>query len=169
MRHVFVDCLGVDADLPQCSVSATDWLEEVAPNEPSWRSEDTVRLAEVLADHGVDVYDVSSAGIEPRQKIVITEPAYQSKFAVAVKAKIGNKMLVASVGGIKDGHIAQGVMQKGIDLVLVGRQFLRDHQTGWTYGEQLGVAVKLPNQVDWVFAGRGSQGKRNVAESKSKF
>ncbi|KIK11866.1 hypothetical protein PISMIDRAFT_689989, partial [Pisolithus microcarpus 441] len=26
-------------------ISATDWLEESLPNEPSWRSEDTVKLA----------------------------------------------------------------------------------------------------------------------------
>lgn len=136
------------------------------PDEPSWCSEDTVKLAEVLADHGVDVYDVSSAGIEPRQKIVLTEPAYQSRFAVAVKEKMGDKLLVASVGGIKDGHIAQGVLQKGIDLILVGRQFLREHQTVWAFAEQLGIAVKLPNQVDWVFAGRGSQGNKGAKESK---
>ena len=120
----------------------------------------------MLADHGVDVYDVSSGGIDPRQKIVFTEPAYQLKFAVDVKEKVGDKMLVACVGGIKDGGIAQGVMKKGIDLALVGRQFLRDHQTVWAFAEQLGVAVKLPNQVEWVFAGRGSQGKRNAKEGR---
>ena len=42
------------------SVSATEWLEEVLPNEPSWRVEETVKLAGILADHGVDLIDVSS-------------------------------------------------------------------------------------------------------------
>ena len=28
----------------------SEWLEDVLPNEPSWRSEDTVRLAGVLAE-----------------------------------------------------------------------------------------------------------------------
>ncbi|KAH9834734.1 uncharacterized protein C8Q71DRAFT_710940 [Rhodofomes roseus] len=149
-------------------VSATDWLEEVAPNEPSWCCEDTVRLAEILADHGVDVCDVSSGGLDPRQKIVVQESAYQARFAVAVKKRVGGRMLVSSVGGIKHATIAQEVLNRDIDMVLVGRQFLRDHQTVWTFAEQLGVDVKLPNQVAWVFAGRGNQQSKVTKEKESK-
>jgi len=136
-------------------VSATDWLEEVAPDEPSWRCEDAIRLAEVLADHGVDVYDVSSGGLDPRQKITFAEPAYQARFAVAVKEKVGDKIFVASVGGIKHASVAQDVLERGVDLVLVGRQFLRDYQTVWTFAEQLGVEIKLPSQIAWVFPRTG--------------
>ncbi|TFY60882.1 hypothetical protein EVJ58_g4864 [Rhodofomes roseus] len=142
-------------------VSATDWLEKVAPNEASWRSEDTVRLAEVLANHGVDVYDVSSGGLDARQKIEFVEPAYQAPYAEAVKKRVGDRMLVASVGGVTDAHIAQHVLvDMGIDLAAVGRQFLRDHQTVWTFAEQLGVEIKLPNQVGWVYGGRGGVRKK---------
>lgn len=49
-------------------VSATDWLEEEADMD-SWKVEDTVRLAEILADKGVDLLDVSSGGNHPKQKI----------------------------------------------------------------------------------------------------
>ncbi|PCH44436.1 FMN-linked oxidoreductase [Wolfiporia cocos MD-104 SS10] len=148
----------IPADVPlMFRPSATDWLEEVAPDEPSWRCEDTVNLAEILIDHGVDLIDVSSAGLDSRQKIKFIAPAYQAHFAEAVKKRVGDRMLVASVGGIKDGIIAQKVLEKqGIDMVLVGRQFLRDHQSVWTFAEQLGVTVQLPNQANWVFRGRGS-------------
>ncbi|KZT63188.1 FMN-linked oxidoreductase [Daedalea quercina L-15889] len=143
-------------------VSATDWLEKVAPNEPSWCSEDTIRLAEVLTNHGVDVYDVSSAGLDARQQIEFAEPAYQAPYAEAVKKRVGDKMLVASVGGVTDAHIAQHVLvDMGIDIIAVGRQFLRDHQTVWTFAEQLGVEIKLPNQVAWVFGGRGGVHKKS--------
>ena len=49
-------------------ITATDWLEEF-PEIPSWKQEDTVRLAEILADKGVDLLDVSSGGNHSKQKI----------------------------------------------------------------------------------------------------
>ena len=49
-------------------VSATDWLEEEKDME-SWKSEDTVRLAGLLAERGVDLLDVSTGGTHPKQKI----------------------------------------------------------------------------------------------------
>ena len=56
-------------------ISATDWLDKEGIE--SWKVEDTVNLAEILADKGVDLLDVSSGGIDPRQKIK-GGPAYQS-------------------------------------------------------------------------------------------
>ena len=49
-------------------ITATDWLEEF-PEIPSWKVEDTVKLAEILADKGVDLLDVSSGGNHEKQKI----------------------------------------------------------------------------------------------------
>ena len=57
-------------------ISATDWLEHDSSME-SWKVEDTVRLAEILAEKGVDLLDVSSAGNHPSQKIK-TGPGYQA-------------------------------------------------------------------------------------------
>lgn len=58
-------------------ISATDWLENVEGVEESWTVEDTVRLAGILAEKGVDLLDVSSGGLDPRQKIK-GGPAYQA-------------------------------------------------------------------------------------------
>ena len=49
-------------------ISATDWLEAEQDME-SWRVEDTVKLAEILVEKGVDLLDVSSGGLHPKQKI----------------------------------------------------------------------------------------------------
>ncbi len=100
------------------SISATDWLEESLPNEPSWRSEDTVRLAGILAEHGVDLIDVSTGGVHPAQKIK-GGAAYQAPFAEAVKKAHGDKILVGTVGAISDGHTAQSVLDK-VRATLVG-------------------------------------------------
>ena len=57
-------------------VSATDWLE-YDESIDSWKIEDTVRLAEILATKGVDLLDVSSGGLDSRQKIK-SGPGYQA-------------------------------------------------------------------------------------------
>lgn len=49
-------------------ISGTDWLEE-EPDMDSWKVEDTVKLAEMIAPLGVDFLDVSSGGLHPKQKI----------------------------------------------------------------------------------------------------
>ena len=43
-------------------ISATDWLEHL-PDTQSWTLDDTIKLAEVIADLGVDLLDVSSGGV----------------------------------------------------------------------------------------------------------
>ncbi|KAI0366918.1 FMN-linked oxidoreductase [Pilatotrama ljubarskyi] len=141
-------------------ISATDWLEESLPNEPSWRSEDTVRLAGILADHGVDLLDVSSGGLHPQQKIK-QGPAYQAPFAEAVKKAHGDKILVASVGNINDGKTAQGVLDKGqADVVFVGRQFQKNPGTVWAFAEDLGVTLTIAHQIEWGWKGRGKLARK---------
>ncbi|KAI9061968.1 FMN-linked oxidoreductase [Trametes sanguinea] len=135
-------------------VSASEWLEEVFPNEPSWRSEDTVRLAGVLAEHGVDLLDVSSSGNNPAQKIK-TGPAYQAHFAEAVKRAHGDKILVSAVGSINDGQLAQSVLDKGqADVIFVGRMFQKNPGLVWKFADDLGVEIHVAGQIHWGFRGR---------------
>ncbi|KAH9912673.1 FMN-linked oxidoreductase [Epithele typhae] len=141
-------------------VSATDWLEESLANEESWCSEDTVRLAGILAEHGVDLLDVSTGGMSPLQKIK-GGPAYQAGFAEAVKKAHGDKILVSAVGALGDGRVAQGVLDKGqADVIFVGRQFQKNPGLVWTMAEELGVPLTVAHQIEWGFAGRGSVGRK---------
>ncbi|KAF9459666.1 hypothetical protein BDZ94DRAFT_1199180, partial [Collybia nuda] len=139
-------------------ISATDWLEESLPNELSWRSEDTVRIAHILAAHGVDFLDVSTGGNHPSQKIK-GGPAYQAPFAHDVKKSLGStKLIVGSVGAISNGQIAQGVLDKGqADVTIVGRQFIRNPGTVWAFAEELGIQIQLAHQIGWGFKGRGKR------------
>ncbi|KAI0365789.1 FMN-linked oxidoreductase [Pilatotrama ljubarskyi] len=126
--------------------------------EPSWTLEDTIRLSGLVAEHGVDLIDVSSGGLDPRQKIEFVAPAYQAHFAEAVKKAIGDRVLVSAVGGIKTGTLAQEVLSKGqADIIFVGRQFLKDPAAVTTFAEELWIELKLPHQIDWVYNGRGSR------------
>lgn len=135
-------------------ISATDWLDEVAKSDSSapqesWTVADTVRLADELADLGVDVLDVSSGGNHPKQH-PHTGPAYQAPFAHAVKEKCGDRLHVMSVGSITTGPQAEELMQKGLDMVACGRTFQKDPGLVWTFAEQLGVEINLANQIRYV-------------------
>ena len=88
------------------SISGTDLLEEVLPAAESWRTEDTVRLASILAEHGVDLLDVSSGGISNLQTRA-RAPGFQVPFAEAVKKAHGDRLLISAVGAIDSGKLAQ--------------------------------------------------------------
>lgn len=137
-------------------VSATEWLEEVQPNEPSWRVEDTVELAKALAEQGqVDLLDISSGGNNAAQKIK-AGPGFQAPFAVAVKKAVGDKLIVGSVGMINSGELANKLLEEdGLDLVFVGRGFQKNPGLVWAWAEELDVEISMANQIRWGFAHRG--------------
>ncbi|KDR79920.1 hypothetical protein GALMADRAFT_62372 [Galerina marginata CBS 339.88] len=153
-------------------VSGTDWLEESLPNKPSWKSEDTVRLAPILYAHGVDLLDVSSGGNHSKQKVK-GGPSYQAHLAKDVMRGLGAteafsskeastapggrapRLLVSTVGSITSGVQAEGLLQDGsADVVVVGRQFQKNTGTVWAWAEELGVEIQLANQIGWGFKGR---------------
>jgi len=139
-------------------ISGTDWLEEVAPDEPSWRAEDTVRFAPILAAHGVDLLDISSGGNDPRPRWM-SGYQYQVPFAAAVKKVVGSKLLVGSVGELHSAISAQDVLETDrADVIFVGRQFQKNPGQVWAMAEELGVEIYVANQMEWPFRGRGWRG-----------
>lgn len=107
-------------------ISATDWLEEQNDIPESWTADDTVKLAPLLAERGVDLLDVSSGGNHPKQH-PHAKPAYQAPFAIKVKKAVGSKMAVGSVGSIDSATLANELLEKeGLDLVIVGRGFQKN-------------------------------------------
>ncbi|THU93524.1 FMN-linked oxidoreductase [Dendrothele bispora CBS 962.96] len=134
-------------------ISASDRLEQY--DEPSWTNADTIRLAPILAEHGVDFLDVSSAGNSLRQALGAFEA--QQAFSAEIKKAVGDKILVGTVGGIKSGPQAEKYLQEDVaDAVFVGRYTQREPGLVWRFAEELGVTVYLANQIGWPFYGRGS-------------
>ena len=134
-------------------ISATDWLDDESSVQESWKVGDTVTLAEVLADMGVDLLDVSSGGLHPKQKVK-TGPGYQAPFAKAVKGKLGDKLAVGTVGSITSGKQANQLLEEGLDLVIAGRMFQKNPALVWQFAEELGVQINVANQIRWGFGGR---------------
>lgn len=146
-------------------ISATDWFEFdstlKAEFPDSWTVAQATQLALLLADRGVDLVDVSSGGIHAKSAIAIKPgPAYQVHFAQEIKNVVGDKLLVSAVGGIKTGPLAEDVLQSGVDVVMAGRWFQQNPGLAGAFANELGVRVKMANQIDWSFAGRGSRGKK---------
>jgi 2,4-dienoyl-CoA reductase-like NADH-dependent reductase (Old Yellow Enzyme family) len=137
-------------------ISATDWMDEDTPDIPSWRLEDTVKLAPLLAERGVDLLDTSSGGNSPLAH-VHAGPAYQAPFAKAVKKEVGDKMLVGTVGMIENAKLANQLLEDGLDLIIVGRGFQKNPGLVWAWADELGVEVNQANQIRWGFGGRGKR------------
>jgi 2,4-dienoyl-CoA reductase-like NADH-dependent reductase (Old Yellow Enzyme family) len=108
-------------------ISASDCLEDLADQIPeSWTLEDSVKLAPLLAAAGVDLLDVSTGGIHPKQSIQ-PGPGYQVPFAKAIKDKVGGSMAVSTVGAITNGPQAQKILEENsLDVVMIGRAFLKN-------------------------------------------
>lgn len=136
-------------------ISATDWLEEVDEVPESWTQESSAQLAAILADHGVDLLDVSSGGLDPRARMK-GGPAYQAPFAKFIKKQVGDKLLVTTVGSVNEGKLAQQQLDEGLDAVFSGRWFQKNPGLVWQFAEDLGVELHIANQIRWAFAGRGS-------------
>jgi 2,4-dienoyl-CoA reductase-like NADH-dependent reductase (Old Yellow Enzyme family) len=99
-------------------VSATDWVEG------GWTTAQTVELARLLANHGVDLIDVSSGGLDPAQRIPVA-PGFQVPLAEAVRHGAG--VATSAVGLITEPAQAEQVLADGsADAVMLGRALLRD-------------------------------------------
>jgi 2,4-dienoyl-CoA reductase-like NADH-dependent reductase (Old Yellow Enzyme family) len=141
----------VGPDMPVfLRVSATDWLEE----EAGWKLRDTEIFARALADQGaIDLIDISTGGVHSAQKIT-GGPAFQAPFAAAVKKAVGDRMLVAAVGMINKGDLADRLLQEkneNLDVILVGRAFQRDTGMVWQFAKDLDVEIAMAAQIRWGF------------------
>ncbi|KAG7412690.1 NADPH dehydrogenase afvA [Fusarium oxysporum f. sp. rapae] len=151
-------------------ISATDWLE----NNPeyqgeSWNVDESIKLALLLAEHGVDVLDVSSGGNHSSQKPV-GGPGYQAPFAKAIKKAVGDKLLVSTVGSIKTGDLAERLIaghndpddDTPLDLVAAGRMFQKNPGLVWAWADDLETSVTVAHQIGWGFRGRAQKTSQNV-------
>ncbi|MGB1101918.1 MAG: NADH:flavin oxidoreductase/NADH oxidase, partial [Pontimonas sp.] len=121
-------------------ISATDWFEE------GWNLEESIALSKRLEELGVDLIDVSSGGLAKSQPIALG-PGYQMGFAKAIKEHVS--ILVGTVGLITEAQQAEDALQDGVaDVVLMGRQFLREPSYALRAARELGVDLQWPGQYE---------------------
>lgn len=63
-------------------------------------------------------------------------------------------MLVGTVGSITNGKQANELLERGLDLAIIGRMFQKNPGLVWTFAEDLEVEINVANQIRWGFGGR---------------
>jgi 2,4-dienoyl-CoA reductase-like NADH-dependent reductase (Old Yellow Enzyme family) len=118
-------------------ISATDWTKG------GWTLEESVKLAYILKDKGVDLIDCSSGGNVYNAKIP-AGPGYQVPFSEAVR-KTG--ILTGAVGFITTAGQAESILQEEkADLVFLARELLRNPYFPLHAAKELGVEIAWPVQ-----------------------
>jgi 2,4-dienoyl-CoA reductase-like NADH-dependent reductase (Old Yellow Enzyme family) len=127
------------AELPLfLRISCTDWMEG------GWDLEDSVALIRMVGPLGVDLVDCSSGGLDPSAAPPVG-PGYQTPFADRIGREVG--ILTGAVGLITDPAQADHLIRTGqADLVLLGRQLLREPAWPLRAARELGQEVEWPNQ-----------------------
>ena len=121
-------------------ISATDWTEG------GWDLEQSTQLATLLKNAGVDLIDVSSAGLSDKQE-VIAGPGFQVPFATAIREATG--ILTSGVGLITTAEQSDAVIREGkADAVFAGRAFLRNPRWALEVAHQLNAKAKWPHQIE---------------------
>ncbi len=121
-------------------ISATDWV----PN--GWDVEQSVELARQLKPLGVDLIDCSSGGNVVNAQIPVG-PGYQVSFARQIRKTAG--IMTGAVGLITSPQQADQIIRcEDADVVLLGREFLRQPYWGLLAGRALGRDVEWPKQYE---------------------
>lgn len=127
------------AELPLLiRLSATDWLAG------GWDADQTVLLCRRLKELGVDLVDVSTAGLSPAAKIPVG-PGFQTEFAARVRHEA--EIPTSAVGLITAPAQADHIVRSGqADLVLLGREILRNPYWPLEAAAALGQTSAWPRQ-----------------------
>ena len=119
-------------------ISVTDWVER------GWDLEQSLELVRQLQPLGVDLIDCSSGGSDPHARIPIGT-GYQTPFAEQIRRETGSR--TGAVGLITSPAQADHIIRSGqADLVLLGRELLRDPYWPLRAARELGQLVPWPAQ-----------------------
>jgi 2,4-dienoyl-CoA reductase-like NADH-dependent reductase (Old Yellow Enzyme family) len=119
-------------------ISSTDWVEG------GWEVEQSVALARLLKQLGVDLIDCSSGGNAARATIPVG-PGYQTPFAARIRRDAN--ILTGAVGLITSPAQAEQIIATGVaDAILLARELLRDPYWPLRAARELGQTVSWPAQ-----------------------
>jgi 2,4-dienoyl-CoA reductase-like NADH-dependent reductase (Old Yellow Enzyme family) len=119
-------------------ISATDWVDG------GWNADESVELCRQLRNLGVDLVDVSTAGLVPTA-VIPAGPGFQTEFAERIRKEVG--LPTAAVGLITSPAQADHIVRSGqADMVLLGREILRDPYWPLHAARELGKQLAWPQQ-----------------------
>lgn len=120
-------------------ISATDWVDST-----SWDLDESIKLANLLKSKGIDLIDTSSGGMVEHARIP-TGSGYQTTFANHIRQKAD--IATGAVGEITSPSQADHIIRTGqADIVLLGREMLRNPYWPLSAAKELGYAAVWPKQ-----------------------
>ena len=112
-------------------LSATDWVEG------GWPPEEAGIFARRLKAIGCDYIDTTTGGLDPRQKVPLSE-GYQVPFGARLRRE--TPIVTMSVGLIDKPAYAEQLIARGdADFIVLGRGALYDPRWAWHAAEALGA------------------------------
>jgi 2,4-dienoyl-CoA reductase-like NADH-dependent reductase (Old Yellow Enzyme family) len=127
-------------------ISAVDYLDG---DDRAWKMEDSLVLAGILKQIGVDVVTASAGGFVFLDKSRVF-PSYQVPFAQKIKAETG--IITGAVGAITEPVQADEIIRSGkADLAVIAREFLREPYFALHAAKTLGQQVEVPFQYKRAF------------------
>jgi len=118
-------------------ISSSDWVDN------GWDIKDTIKLAVLLKNTGIDLIDCSSGGNVPYANIAF-QPGYQVHFAHEVKQ---TGILTGAVGLITSAPQAEKILlEDKADLIFIGREMLRNPYFALKAAQELASETKWPVQ-----------------------
>lgn len=129
-------------------VSTTDWIEEdPSDDRTGWTVDETVRFSRLALEHGIDLIDCSSGGLEPVP--IPRNRDYQTRYAARVRAEVDAP--VAAVGRITDPHwAAELIGDETVDAIFLGRALLRDPSWVNAAAASTGERPRFVEQYDYA-------------------
>ncbi|MEP9386036.1 NADH:flavin oxidoreductase/NADH oxidase [Mesorhizobium sp. KR9-304] len=132
-------------------LSIVDWTEG------GITLEDTIRLASMMKDEGVDLVDCSSGAVVPGEQAPV-EPGYHAPMTREIRARTG--LATGVVGLITEPEMAERFISDGAaDLVFLARALLRDPYWPRMAAHVLGAenAIEIPIQYRRAVARMGGR------------
>jgi 2,4-dienoyl-CoA reductase-like NADH-dependent reductase (Old Yellow Enzyme family) len=132
----------IPAEMPLfVRISAVDYVE----NENAWTIDDSIKLAKILKEKGVDLITASAGGFSWVDKSKLSE-GYQVPLAQSIKVNSG--ILTGAVGLITKPTTANEIIEnQDADLVIIAREHLRNPY----FANQASIALQMPTDIPWQY------------------
>jgi len=158
----------IDAKVLSVRISYTDWAEG------GWTLQDSISLARLLKEDGVDIIDASSGGLITNTTALTGTgpsipigPGYQVVGAKAIRTAAD--IAVAAVGLITEPQQADDIIRDGhADLVMLARVLLRDPYWPLHAAKVLGYTQATPIPAQYALGWR-DQGDFTLHSTSSQF
>jgi 2,4-dienoyl-CoA reductase-like NADH-dependent reductase (Old Yellow Enzyme family) len=143
-------------------ISSHEWHQE------GFTIDDSVKMAKIFKEHGVDLIDCSGGFNVPNYSDIPFGPEFQVPFAEKIRKEAD--MATGAVGFITSAKQADDIVRQGkADLVIIGRQFLKNPYLPYHFAVDLGVdnaePLCLPENYSYWITKKKQQSRAAAVES----